>query len=247
MEIANGLEMLELDVELGMPVIINPTLVWDDSAVVLIDSTAPGFGQVLFAAISAAGFDYRQISHMLFTHHDGDHVGEIGRIVEEAAGVKVMASAGEKPYIQGDLPPIKMTPERKIEMDKMVSELPEEKRREMQQAFARTTTPVDEIVTDGEVLPFCGGIEVVETPGHTPGHTCYYLQKYKILVAGDALNVIDGKLAGPKAIFTDNMSLAIKSLEKLLNYDIEAVICHHGGLCRSEIKQQIKTLVAEYH
>ena len=49
------------------------------------------------------------------------------------------------------------------------------------------TVGVDRIVEDGEELPFCGGITVIHTPGHTPGHICLYIGQNKTLIAGDAL------------------------------------------------------------
>jgi glyoxylase-like metal-dependent hydrolase (beta-lactamase superfamily II) len=231
MKIADGLEMLELNVTLQAPIVINPTLIWDATEVVLIDTTAPGQKQVLVDAINNTDVAYEQISRILFTHHDADHIGEISTIAAEVAPVKLMASQGEKPYIQGDIPPIKMPPEPHSE--------------KMKQEFARLKAPVDETLADGQELPFCGGIVVIETPGHTPGHTSYYLKQYRVLVSGDALNVVDGKLVGPNPIHTQDMPLAIKSLKKLLSYDIDAVICYHGGICRNEIKQQLRTIIAE--
>ena len=56
---------------------------------------------------------------------------------------------------------------------------------------------VDMAVADEEVLPYCGGITVIFTPGHTPGHICLYLNQSKILIAGDALVAVHGELRGP--------------------------------------------------
>ncbi|EGK13558.1 hypothetical protein HMPREF9374_0760, partial [Desmospora sp. 8437] len=38
---------------------------------------------------------------------------------------------------------------------------------------------------------------------------------------------------------TLDMDLAIQSLQKLTRYEIERVICYHGGLCREDPNQQI--------
>lgn len=98
---------------------------------------------------------------------------------------------------------------------------------------------VDVVVSHSEELDECGGITIIYTPGHTPGHISLYLKKYKLLVAGDALNIVDGQLLGPHPRFSYNFEQAKESLEKLMEYDIEAVICYHGGLFKGNIKERI--------
>ena len=36
----------------------------------------------------------------------------------------------------------------------------------------------------GQVLPYCGGIEVIHVPGHSEGNACYYLASKKAIIAG---------------------------------------------------------------
>ena len=50
------------------------------------------------------------------------------------------------------------------------------------------TYEADIFVKDGEVLSVAGfEIRVILTPGHTPGGCCYYFEKNKVLLSGDAL------------------------------------------------------------
>jgi glyoxylase-like metal-dependent hydrolase (beta-lactamase superfamily II) len=45
-----------------------------------------------------------------------------------------------------------------------------------------------EDLTDGELLHIAGlDLEVRHTPGHTPGHVCFYLESEGILFSGDQL------------------------------------------------------------
>ena len=45
-----------------------------------------------------------------------------------------------------------------------------------------------EILTDGDVLDLAGlSVEVRHTPGHTPGHCCFYLEEIETLFSGDQL------------------------------------------------------------
>ena len=40
--------------------------------------------------------------------------------------------------------------------------------------FKATPFQVDEILTDGQVLPVLGGLRVLDTAGHTPGHISFF-------------------------------------------------------------------------
>ena len=101
---------------------------------------------------------------------------------------------------------------------------------------------VDETLKDGMELPYCGGINIIHTPGHTPGHICLYLNRSKILVAGDQLHIDNGELVGPDPMHTPDMKKATDSLKKLLRFDIEQVISYHGGLFTSNPNEKIAEL-----
>ncbi len=42
-------------------------------------------------------------------------------------------------------------------------------------------------LADGQRLDLAGGVRVIFTPGHTPGHIALYLERSRTLIAGDAL------------------------------------------------------------
>lgn len=104
---------------------------------------------------------------------------------------------------------------------------------------------VDKTVSDGQELPICGGIKVIHTPGHTPGHICLYLPEHKILFAGDALNV-DAEHLVRSPVFTTTDPAAYKeSIKKLTQYDIETVVCFHGGVFNRDPNHRIAEIVSE--
>lgn len=229
----------------GTAGVFNPTLVWDEKDAILIDTGLPGKVDLIKAAVEKAGVPFERINKIIITHHDMDHIGGLSDIVGKALGkIEVLSHGDEKPYIQGELKPIKMTTERKAQINAMLSKLPEEKRKEYKLLFTNISAKVDTILEDEYELPLCGGIIAIHTKGHTLGHISLYLKKYKVLVAGDAMNVINGKLVGPNPQFTYNMDEAQKSLKKLLKYDIETVICYHGGNYSDNVNQRIAELAA---
>jgi len=130
-------------------------------------------------------------------------------------------------------------------LSKRLVSLSEEQRQQAEALFANPPkASVDTAVADGEILPYCGGITVIFTPGHTPGHICLYLNKSKILVTGDALVAADGELRGPNPGATYDMDAALKSLKKLTRYDIETVVCYHGGVYRDNPNKRLAELAS---
>jgi glyoxylase-like metal-dependent hydrolase (beta-lactamase superfamily II) len=107
---------------------------------------------------------------------------------------------------------------------------------------APPTVKVVHVLQGGELLPFHGGVEVIPTPGHTPGHVCFFVKTLGLLVSGDALRVENGELAGPSTGATPDMPGAIASLKNLLAYPIRTVLCYHGGYFDRDPTARIREL-----
>lgn len=81
------------------------------------------------------------------------------------------------------------------------------------------------IVGDGDNV---FDLEIIETPGHTPGHISVLDPVAGVLVAGDALNGADGGVAGPNPGFSEDMDEANASVVKLATFDYEVALFGHG-------------------
>ena len=57
--------------------------------------------------------------------------------------------------------------------------------------------------------------------------------------------VDDGILLRGKEEFNFDTELSIKSIQKLIKYDIETVICYHGGLYNDNVNKRIAELANE--
>ena len=246
MHVANGVEMLEISATImGKANVIHPTLLWDEDAVILVDTGYPGQLPLFREAMAKAGVPFDKLSKVIVTHQDLDHIGSLPAILNASPQrVEVLAHEVEKPYIQGEKRLLKITPQA---IAQAVNSLPAEMSEQQRKAFkAGLENPpkanVDKTIADEEELPYCGGITVITTPGHTPGHISLYHKKSKTLITGDTLLVVDGQLRKPDPRLTLDMDVAIKSLKKFAQYDIETVICYHGGLYKGDANQRIAEL-----
>jgi glyoxylase-like metal-dependent hydrolase (beta-lactamase superfamily II) len=106
-------------------------------------------------------------------------------------------------------------------------------------------TPVDEQLQDGALLDLAGGVRVIFTPGHTPGHMCLYHERSRTLIAGDALTSNDGQLQGPNEGATPDMSTASQSVQRLAQLDVQTIICYHGGVVELDASKQIQRVALE--
>lgn len=217
MEIAKGVEMLHIDFHGNN---IHPILLWDGEMAVLIDTGFPGQFEDLCAAMDKVGVSLDKLKVLILTHQDMDHIGSLPEILQDCGNhVTVYAHELDKSYIQGEIPLLK---------DGHLENPPKGR--------------VDDTLIDGQELPFCGGIRVIHTPGHTPGHISLYLRESKTLIAGDSMYSVNGVLEGIHIPTTPDMHAAQLSLKKYVDFDIASVVCYHGGLSTLNINEQILRL-----
>jgi glyoxylase-like metal-dependent hydrolase (beta-lactamase superfamily II) len=145
----------------------------------------------------------QQITHLFITHSDMDHVG----MIELFSHAKMFFPAKEEPMVNGTTCRISPLYYNYFPVHKAYTRLKDQ-----------------EIVEIGD-----NRIEVIETPGHTPGHVCYLLNN-EILITGDLLVLKEKKAE----LFWDfyNMDSAtqkhsIKRLKQL--NDISIVCTAHTG------------------
>jgi len=224
MRIANNVEMLEIKAQ-G---VYYPVLLWDEKDVVLIDTGFPGQFEMIKGAIAKCGFTPEQVTKVLLTHQDIDHIGSAK--IFRNLGAEIMSHKDEAPFIQGNKPLTKLAA-----MEADLDKLPPERQgfyKMIKESAPDILVHVDRLLTDGQTIPACGGIQVVFTPGHTPGHTAYLLCESGILVCGDAVNIAEGKLCGSNPMHTHDAILADRSFEKIDTMDVKGYVCYHTGFLK---------------
>lgn len=85
-------------------------------------------------------------------------------------------------------------------------------------------------------------LQVIATPGHTPGHISLLDPTLRVLFAGDAINGDNGNVAGPNPQFTPDMDTAFRSVEVLAALDYDAILFGHGEPATEDAVAQVAAL-----
>ena len=209
--------------------IIHPVVLKDNNEMILVDCGYTGFMPIIEDAFKSENLDCNQLTKILITHHDHDHMGALADFKEKYPNIEIIASEIEAPYISGEKKSLRL--EQAEELQNNLSE----EQKEFGKAFCeilKSVKPVnvDILVNDGEVMDWCGGCEIVGTPGHTPGHISLYLKDKRIIITGDAAALENNQRVIANPQFTLDIENANKSISKILDYDAETYICYHGGI-----------------
>jgi len=96
----------------------------------------------------------------------------------------------------------------------------------------------------GEVLPQLGGLQVIHTPGHTPGSISLYIPSRKLLVVGDLINHRLPRLRLPPRSVSCDIPQAVDSIKKLCQLDFEALCFGHGRPILKGAKEELLALLS---
>lgn len=229
MKLATGIDALEVTGELSGHRIMTfyPVLFHDGISTMLVDTGLPWHLPALESAIESLGVHFSTLRGIMITHQDIDHISN-ARTLRKRSGATVMAHQGDIPYIQGERPLMKLNP---ALIASILAMIPESVREQAKAVYANpSSVPVDQQVNDGEVIPVGAGVQVIHTPGHTPGHISLYVPSEELLIAGDSLRVEKGDLVGPNKSHTSDMVQAMDSVRKMARLKVDQVLCYHGGL-----------------
>ena len=93
-------------------------------------------------------------------------------------------------------------------------------------------SPVDHLLTGDSGVPV-RGFRAVHTPGHTPGHVSYLLERDGgVLFAGDAASGGGGKVRRTPRMLTDDVATANASVVRLAGLEFEVAVFGHGSAVR---------------
>lgn len=188
-----------------------------DRRITLIDTGFRGSGARLLRSVRAAGRSPDEIERIIITHYHPDHLGGLAEL-QRVLPAKTAIHAVEAPVVMRTAGPPSPFANRALRL----IALPIGRR-----VFPYTPVRIDERLRDGDEFLTLGGLRVVHTPGHTPGHVALYFPQLALLIAGDALQHRNGAVSGPAPAFTASMRDAMRSAYRLAGLKIEVLAFSH--------------------
>ncbi len=148
---------------------MNCYLVQEDDGLTLVDSTMSSPADDVAALVEQLGQEVRRVA---LTHAHADHVGGVAGVRQRFPGVEVFISERDAPVLAGD---------RSLRTD--------EAQTPIKGYFVKVDWKPDRLLKPGDRI---GSLEVVASPGHTPGHVAFLDVRDRSLIAGDAFQTRGG-------------------------------------------------------
>lgn len=187
----------------------NCFLVFDEE-LVLIDTGHSFVGKRMIKEIQRLNIEPSDIKHIMITHHDVDHIGNV-KLLKELTGATVWAHKEDIPFITGE--------KDRHGFKKYIGKLLSRK-------------SIGDIQAYGDEMKV-GNVRIIPTPGHTPGHVCMLFDG--ILFAGDLVEYKRNKMVPfPNGWNWDTQKL-LESIDSLKNIEYDWVCMSHGKPCNQRI------------
>jgi glyoxylase-like metal-dependent hydrolase (beta-lactamase superfamily II) len=200
-------------------VVANPYIIVDADGVTVIDTGLPRSEKKILTYVAGLGRQSQDIKRIIITHADFDHIGGLGAL-QRASGARTYASK-----IEADA----------IALGKSSREIKASGFSIRRVLFALLRPfmklkpfQVDEILAEGQTLPVLGGLRIVETPGHTPGHISLFAPLEGILFCGDSMVSDEHGLHGSRPGITWDETRARESERKQAALGAQVVCSGHG-------------------
>lgn len=170
---------------------------------VLIDTGFAWKGKAMLRELESLGVAPESIKHILLTHHDLDHIGNVC-MLQKLTGAKLWASENDIPYITGQSP--------WYGFKKHINRIMRVKKPKSVNAISDNA--------------FVAGVKAVYTPGHSPGHTCFIYGG--VLFAGDLVENKRVGLVPYPAPWTYDMPALAQSIKKIESCEFDWICPAHG-------------------
>lgn len=197
------------------------TYLYDGEVFIVFD---PQCGRLrLRRALKKLGKDYSSIDFVYNTHFHLDHTGS-NAFLKKKSNAQILIH-------EADLSALESLDEY-VKRYGMTDKKLEQEWSETLKVLGYREKTIDRTFIDGQVLP--GDFQVVHTPGHAPGHCCFY--KSEILISGD----ID--LAAPwVGNLTSSVGDYLRSLDKLKILEIKLLLPGHRQIITENIPERLES------
>ncbi len=224
-QIADGVWRIPVGVRdmLNVFVVVGP-----DDDVTLVDCGVRRAAPRVLAGLRHVGAAVEDVTAILLTHAHADHAGGVSSL-QSSSGAAVATHADEACYVRSGVAP-------PLDRSLLAGRL-------LRRPGRFRAVEVSRELSDGERLNIAGGIRVVHTPGHTPGHASYLHEPSGTLLAGDALYSWRGRARWPIPFLCSDVRQARRSARVLAELDFHTVGFGHGSEIRGRGRAEVRALL----
>jgi glyoxylase-like metal-dependent hydrolase (beta-lactamase superfamily II) len=197
----------------------NLYIIVDDDGLTLVDAGLPRSEKKVLDYIVSLGKSARDVKRIILTHSDIDHVGGLDAL-QKATGARTYASQIEADAIAAGKPSREIK-RSGFSLRGILFAL-------MRPFFKATPVRVDEIISDGQTLPVLGGLRVIDTDGHTPGHISLFAPAVGILFCGDSMVTDEKGIHGSRSGLTWDETKARDAEKRQAAFGARIVCSGHG-------------------
>ncbi len=212
-----------------------------DGSVTVIDTGFTFTQPRLLAGLGAIGKAPEDIRRIVLSHAHRDHAGGAARL-REATGAQVLLHVDDVPWARrGDAPPS----DHSFRSARLFRLLSSSAVPMVDSAFPAFDT--DRAFADGDLLTaggaqVGGGLRVLHTPGHTPGHASFLHEPTGVLLTGDAiLNVAGMRPVLPMVCWDYPMTLRTVHVLGEVEYSVVAFM--HGPEIRDRARERVRDYI----
>lgn len=218
--ISSHIEKFEFDIGIF---IVSIWVVEKDNNYFLIDSGLAKLLPRMAEFVVRNFYDKERISGVFLTHGHSDHIGGIQRLKTLLPDLPVVINSKEIPFVSGEKP----FPGRE-KLEPII--------------FEKKNFIVLETLEANELLEKAG-LTAIYSPGHSPGHTCYYHADDNLLIGGDLLTTNRaGVLSAPMKEYTADMPEALETAHLVLKEYSQAILSvAHGGEVKNAFQEMEKS------
>jgi glyoxylase-like metal-dependent hydrolase (beta-lactamase superfamily II) len=201
-------------------------LVEDDGGVTLVDCGLKRAPARIVRGLAAMGKQPGDVRRIVLTHAHTDHAGGLAELKRRAGDPPLEVHADDAGYVRDG---VSAPPDLSLTVGRLMARGPD-------QRF--TAVEVGRELHDGDVLPVAGGLRVVHTPGHTPGHVSLLHEPDAVLVTGDSLVNVAGIRRVPGSSCTD-AAQSRRTAQRLVDLEYSVVAFTHGPEIRAGARDAV--------